>query len=1271
LLAAALTPVTAVMDEGNPPSPVAPAKLNPKVPGFELLELIGKGGMGRVYRARQIKLNRMVAIKLLPAMEEQDPSMQERFTREAQAMAALNHSHIVGIYDFGVAEGQFYIVMEYVDGPSLHALIQAGGVPPDQTLSMIQQICDGLQFAHDQGLIHRDIKPANILLDRSGTVKITDFGLARFRDPNSELFTLTLSNQCLGTPEYMAPEQLTSSHTVDQRADVYSLGVVFYQLLTGKRPVGKFPPPSELAEVDARLDEVVLKAMATKPERRYRQVSEIKSRVSQISGGKPETEASGTPRRPRRLPVRSWLSAVALLVLLLGTAIVFWQPWNTAPPPPSKKPPLEDFVNGIGMKMIAIQPGSFVMGSPIGEQGRRPDEHQHKVTLTRGYWLSQYEVTEHEFSTLMDPNLVPKPEEAKPILHVTREQALTFCRKLTERERLLDTLPEGFHYTLPTEAQWEYACRAGSSGWSGSELDEVAWYRGNSDDRIQPVGTKSPNAWGLHDMLGNAIELCLDWKMPLPAHPVTDPQGPEHGIRPVVRGGRFCGGDWELRPANRLGPSFLHMRFSHTGIRAALVSTDKPEHPKLEVLRTELSKTIQARRGRYESERKALGRTAYEKLKRKWDQAEEDASRRRAVLEELRWFAQNPPFRDNGTKLTPIQTDYLQALSRVERSWQADRAKARKRYAAQLTRLNKKLFKSNLAQSAEEVRDEIEHVEDLQRLEAFADTVQIDCVNSDTQTTTSIRIRKQRVNAPVESPGKGLWLAAFNRDRELILNHTFRTDEDDWETERFAAAVTGLPKRSYVILCALRGAKQSFNSGGERAIHQIGGVGRFVHAPRGAGATYYCIGMKGLRRGHAIERVGQGSLFYPPTGNRPRVYPEWVARFLRPNLLSGNVLWCSFDTGGEDGLAHNRSGRGPHGKVFGSSSTVRGEANPAMGFTSYYDYVDFGDSDALDFGTGPFSVSIWYRGYGDLLSKGIAADREGGNQGWHLFDVWQGPEFEIGDVSTPDARAMVTAPQRPDDGQWHHVVVVREGRWGGRKIRLYRDGVEDARMDVPGVDISNDAPLLVSGKWRAANLEREMSFKGSVDELMLWRRALGADEVKTLYRIDPDATADGFTRPPPPPKPVPPEVVASVSFTAPEGASGLTVTPEADGLFTEVEIDGKKVLRAEDFYIYFRVDDEFLFGLPEDFEDELLVRVEVFDLHPGNLGLQYDGHDRTDAYARSRSYEVAGQREWRTFEFPLPRARLANGQNGMADFRLCGDPRGALRLRSVTLERRR
>ena len=279
--------VTGAKESAPPP---APEELAPFFPQYELVELVGRGGMGAVYKAVQKGLQRTVAIKVLPADAAGDPTFAERFTREGRALARLDHPAIVDIYDSGVAGGLYYFVMEYVDGANLRQMVRAGKVEPKQALSIVSQVCDALQYAHDEGIVHRDIKPENILVDRRGRVKIADFGLAKLLGAAPTDVTLTRTQQAMGTPHYMAPEQWEKPAEVDHRADIYALGVVFYELLTGELPLGRFAPPSHKLQVDVKVDEVVLKSLAKEPALRYQSASAVRTEVDRIANAPPPQE---------------------------------------------------------------------------------------------------------------------------------------------------------------------------------------------------------------------------------------------------------------------------------------------------------------------------------------------------------------------------------------------------------------------------------------------------------------------------------------------------------------------------------------------------------------------------------------------------------------------------------------------------------------------------------------------------------------------------------------------------------------------------------------------------------------------------------------------------------------------------------------------------------------------------------------------------------------------------------------------------------------------
>jgi serine/threonine protein kinase len=318
------------------PRPPTPAELAAKFPQLEIIELIGQGGMGVVYKARQKALDRLVALKLLAPDKEKDPQFAERFAREAKTLAQLNHPNIVTVHDFGETSGLFYLLMEYVDGLNLRQLLGQHQLTTKEALAIVPVVCDALQFAHDRGVVHRDIKPENVLLDKEGRVKIADFGIARILGRAADGESALGEKAVVGTPRYMAPEQMNCPLEVDHRADIYSLGVVLYELLTGELPKGKFEPPSKKVQIDVRLDEIVLRALENDPDRRYQTAEQFKTMVETVgeppAGGK--TGKKPAASKPTRVSWAALIAAMAAVTLIL-MAVFFFARHSRTPSSPT------------------------------------------------------------------------------------------------------------------------------------------------------------------------------------------------------------------------------------------------------------------------------------------------------------------------------------------------------------------------------------------------------------------------------------------------------------------------------------------------------------------------------------------------------------------------------------------------------------------------------------------------------------------------------------------------------------------------------------------------------------------------------------------------------------------------------------------------------------------------------------------------------------------------------------------------------------------------
>ncbi len=406
-------------------------------PGFTGIRLLGRGGMGAVYAARQTSLDRNVALKLLPAELGRDPAAAERFRREARALAKLNHPNIVAIHDFGETPGgPFYFVMEHVEGADLHRLIRDGDLPLTMALDVVRQVCDALEFAHSRGIVHRDIKPANILVDAHGRVKVSDFGLAiLLTDPSPEP-SPTMTRGMVGTPEYIAPEQRRGDGPVDHRADIYSLGVMLYEMLTGTLPCGAFEPPSRRSEVDGKMDRVVIRAMQQEPDKRYQHASEVRNDVRKASPG------IGFPRWGKAAVVLAGIFAVA-------GAVLGWQQFN---------PPSHTHTNSLGMKFVqAGTPGVLFstletrrgeFGTFVAETGHHSAGTIHFVS--NGSWKSVE-------GTWKNPPGMDPQSDSHPVTCVSEVDASAFCQWLTARERASGRISPGEQYRLPSAAEWHAA----------------------------------------------------------------------------------------------------------------------------------------------------------------------------------------------------------------------------------------------------------------------------------------------------------------------------------------------------------------------------------------------------------------------------------------------------------------------------------------------------------------------------------------------------------------------------------------------------------------------------------------------------------------------------------------------------------------------------------------------------------------------------------------------------------------------------------------------
>jgi serine/threonine protein kinase len=314
-----------------------PEELAPLFPSYQILSLIARGGMGAVYHAIQTSLEREIAIKILPVEFGDDPEFCKSFETEAKAMAKLNHPNLISVYDFGEVNGMLFIAMEYVPGQSLYDAYHGAAVDPAEVIRLMTGISQGLAHAHGHGILHRDIKPANILLDSYGQPKIGDFGLARHLDTQVQD-----GETIYGTPGYTAPEVVEQPLTVDQRADVFSLGVLLHELLTGRLPASDPRPPSMISRCDPRFDAVVSKATHHIPSLRYQKTAEITEALQKIASSTGSkvlhagprvaprpTVTRGNSKKPSKHSLKKkgnkvLVTPVAIPLLLVGMVVAYF-----------------------------------------------------------------------------------------------------------------------------------------------------------------------------------------------------------------------------------------------------------------------------------------------------------------------------------------------------------------------------------------------------------------------------------------------------------------------------------------------------------------------------------------------------------------------------------------------------------------------------------------------------------------------------------------------------------------------------------------------------------------------------------------------------------------------------------------------------------------------------------------------------------------------------------------------------------------------------------
>ena len=542
---------------------------------YKIIRTLGKGGMGEVYLAEHAILTTRHAVKLLPSERSQSAGFIDRFHDEARVMAKLKHAGIVKVTHADEQSGRHYLVMDFVGadgGEEPFDLEEALAKAPDNRFSpdvvalLGKQIAESVGSAHTKGVVHRDLKPANVLLTSrdlsKAEARVTDFGLARLLGEDWVRSVIDVSlrqslsigaaptmlkareersstGAILGTYEYMSPEQREGAE-VDERSDIYALGVMLYRMVTGKKLMGRAKAASKLVKgLDDTWDDLIDSCLEDDPSDRPQDMGEVGEMLGQLTGegASPRvTPVHVSPTEPRFIAKTVHRSVGDVFLVDLG--------------------------NDVELEMVWILGGSFLMGSPEGENDRLDSETQHRVTLTKGFWMGKYPVTQEQWQSVMGSNPSHFKGAKLPVEKVSWDDCQGFIEKLNQKSEVGGRRAGGM-FRLPTEAEWEYACRAGTTSALNDgkkltsdvgrcpNLDKVAWHKENSDSTTHPVGQKKPNAWGLYDMHGNVWEWCQDWYGDYPSGAVTDPVGLGSGNSRVYRGGGWVNRAMYCRSANR------------------------------------------------------------------------------------------------------------------------------------------------------------------------------------------------------------------------------------------------------------------------------------------------------------------------------------------------------------------------------------------------------------------------------------------------------------------------------------------------------------------------------------------------------------------------------------------------------------------------------------------------------------------------------------------------------------------------------------------------
>jgi serine/threonine protein kinase len=510
---------------------------------YKLKKKLGEGGMATVYLAENTKFRTDVAIKFLNIEFTHNENIRKRFLAEARNMFKMSHPNIVRVTDLVEEDRMVAFVMEHIEGGTLKEYQnERSKLNNEEIKKMFLQMLDAVDYVHNHGFIHRDIKPSNFMLTKEGKIKLLDFGIAKNIEKEEGEETLTGTNSMLGTPLYMSPEQIKSTKSVTCQSDIYSLGVLLWEMIMGKKPydvktISTFELQTKIVNeklpiTNTNWDAIIKKATENQLSNRYSTVLDFANDVMKLDFSLSKTQIVA-PRVPlkekevkkeaKSVPMvpfstnyvindnannnqnqkkksgnkkKIGFSVLAVILLIILVKCFYYHKASNV-------------ISDIEKDMVFVPGGSFDMGCNNYYENCQTDELPlHRIQLD-DYSIGKFEITQSQWEAIMGAKEFRfEGCDDCPAEMVSWIEVQEFLKKISDST--------GEIYRLPTEAEWEYAARSGQNEndylyAANHKLGEVAWYVDNSDEKTHPVGGKTPNKLGIYDMIGNIREWCSDW----------------------------------------------------------------------------------------------------------------------------------------------------------------------------------------------------------------------------------------------------------------------------------------------------------------------------------------------------------------------------------------------------------------------------------------------------------------------------------------------------------------------------------------------------------------------------------------------------------------------------------------------------------------------------------------------------------------------------------------------------------------------------------------